>query len=375
MPPKTVVRERAWGTRYDSLEFEPSSPPIHRRLAIDSNADSPSAPVSVRDLAIYAPNSSAGDGTFTQDATVHDASIFIGGLPTNVDHAELTRRLTDHLSIHPQVKAVKVIRNSARGGVCAFIQCESVSAASALLSDLQSSPRRQFHGHLLRFEAAKASRALLIPARSAGELDVSILGSDDSLDDSVNTSLPSSGSISSTPAGSTHRWADQVSELDVFAKPLFPSLPPQHPSTPSIEKASDSHVPSCEPADKSTERSFSDHDTVDRVSSHTAPCLPLATSVNTSRQSSREQLSTGPAVSSPVFAPENGFRADSRATPMLSLPFNPPAREVDPLTIFVGGLSVLDAEAWTEDRLRGLFERFGTIERVQVCTNEPASLS
>lgn len=77
----------------------------------------------------------------------HDASVFVGrlvvflayqrlsvayqadvvsvflSLPTNVDHAELTYLLHEHLSEHAEVKNVKVVRDS-RGGICAFVQCE-----------------------------------------------------------------------------------------------------------------------------------------------------------------------------------------------------------------------------------------------------------
>ncbi len=44
-------------------------------------------------------------------------------LPANIDYSELTQRLSEHFSAHPQVKAIKVVRDS-RGGVCGFIQCE-----------------------------------------------------------------------------------------------------------------------------------------------------------------------------------------------------------------------------------------------------------
>ncbi|KAL7285418.1 hypothetical protein ACG7TL_000514 [Trametes sanguinea] len=36
------------------------------------------------------------------------------------------------------------------------------------------------------------------------------------------------------------------------------------------------------------------------------------------------------------------------------------------MTIFVGGLSIQDAEPWTEEKLRHIFDRFGSIERVQL---------
>lgn len=48
--------------------------------------------------------------------------LFIFSLPTNVDHAELSARLKDHLSAYVDVNLVRIIRDS-RGGVCAFVQC------------------------------------------------------------------------------------------------------------------------------------------------------------------------------------------------------------------------------------------------------------
>ena len=73
----------------------------------------------------------------------HDASVFVGrsvhlaslvqelqpvlmrsnSLPSNIDHQELTRLLSEHLSAHAEVKSIKVVRD-AKGGVCAFVQCE-----------------------------------------------------------------------------------------------------------------------------------------------------------------------------------------------------------------------------------------------------------
>jgi hypothetical protein len=64
---------------------------------------------------------SAGIRTFhSYLRSCFDYSFF--SLPTNVDHAELSARLKDHLSAYVEVNLVRVIRDS-RGGVCAFVQC------------------------------------------------------------------------------------------------------------------------------------------------------------------------------------------------------------------------------------------------------------
>ena len=53
----------------------------------------------------------------------HHVFVPYASLPANVDQGELTQRLTDHLSGYPQVKTIKVVRDT-RGGVCAFVQCD-----------------------------------------------------------------------------------------------------------------------------------------------------------------------------------------------------------------------------------------------------------
>ncbi|KAI0669759.1 hypothetical protein C8Q78DRAFT_143104 [Trametes maxima] len=163
MPPKLSVKERAWGTRYDTLESLPPSPP---RSAPALSPNSIDAVPLKSENALASP---VPDVLTTPDAASHDTSIFVGSLPANMEHTELTSRLTEHLSTHSQVQAIKVVRDS-RGGVCAFIQCESPSAASELLHELRVNPPRPFCGRFLRFEAAKAFRTLLVSYRVPKEL-------------------------------------------------------------------------------------------------------------------------------------------------------------------------------------------------------------
>ncbi|KAI0328514.1 hypothetical protein GY45DRAFT_998241 [Cubamyces sp. BRFM 1775] len=170
MPIKHSTKERAWGTRYDTLDqFEPPSPPVQRVPNIAQKVQSPVTPLTNTfrsSLNGGEPTTPAiGPATLAvQDATPHDASVFVGSLPTHLDHADLSQRLADHLSMHPQIKAIKVVRDS-RGGVCAFIQCESPALAGQLLQNLRTQPPEPFCGRLLRFEAAKAFRTLLISYR------------------------------------------------------------------------------------------------------------------------------------------------------------------------------------------------------------------
>ncbi|KAM5530507.1 hypothetical protein V8D89_015823 [Ganoderma adspersum] len=168
--PPAAITDRTWGTRYDTLDISPpSSPPAQRSATTEPphtpittalNRDHPSGPV---DGEIG--STATTDRGIAQDPTPHDASIFVGSLPASVEHGELTRRLSDHLSAYSQIKAIKVVRDS-RGGVCAFVQCESPSAAGGLLQSLQTDPPRPFLGRFLRFEPAKAFRTLLISYRT-----------------------------------------------------------------------------------------------------------------------------------------------------------------------------------------------------------------
>ena len=57
-------------------------------------------------------------------------------LPAGIDHNELNRMLTDHLSEYPEVKSVKVVRDS-KGGVCAFMQCEVITGSKSVDSTAQ----------------------------------------------------------------------------------------------------------------------------------------------------------------------------------------------------------------------------------------------
>ncbi|KIP10106.1 hypothetical protein PHLGIDRAFT_115741 [Phlebiopsis gigantea 11061_1 CR5-6] len=163
MPPKYVARDRAWGTRYDSLKpsSPPSSPPT-QRLAPSTASSIPYSPSSPHGQ--DAPDAIMSTPT-KSDKTSHDNSIFIGSLPSNMDHHELTRQLTDHLSDYPEIKSVKVVRDT-KGGVCAFAQCESAPSAGRLLEILQTSLQRPFLGRYLRFELARAFRTLLVSYRT-----------------------------------------------------------------------------------------------------------------------------------------------------------------------------------------------------------------
>ncbi|KAH7916363.1 hypothetical protein BJ138DRAFT_1108734 [Hygrophoropsis aurantiaca] len=146
---------RAWGTRFDSLL---GSPPISPMAEADSPQREGGTSATSDFLTENYPKR-------LHDKVVHDASIFVGSLPSNIDHLELTRMLSDHLSGHSEVQTVKVIRDS-KGGTCAFIQCQDAASAASLIRNLHSLPPRQFLGRCLRYEPARAFRTLLISYRT-----------------------------------------------------------------------------------------------------------------------------------------------------------------------------------------------------------------
>ncbi|GBE77675.1 predicted protein [Sparassis crispa] len=190
MPPKYPARERTWGTRYDTLGSSPPpspskhvpppiaiphSPPTSVALSSDSR--------DMRDTTGEGPAVVSPNPVLKPDKVSHDASIFVGSLPSNVDHAELTRLLYEHLSEHTEVKNVKVVRDS-KGGVCAFVQCEDTCVAARLIQALQALPPRPFLGRILRYEPARAFRTLLVSYRHSVK-HRPIIGIDDSSDGGV----------------------------------------------------------------------------------------------------------------------------------------------------------------------------------------------
>ncbi|KAJ3750666.1 hypothetical protein DFH05DRAFT_106125 [Lentinula detonsa] len=175
MPPKLSVR--TWGTRFDSLP--PSSPPlVSPNSSVAAATEDGDQPL-------------CGDSPAIKKAekTPHDASVFVGSLPINIDLKELGVLLSQHLAEFAQVKAVKVIHDS-KGGVCAFVQCEDANSASKLIQTLQSSASKPFFGRILRFEAARAHRSLLISYRTPTQKIIST-DNDTSSEKTVELTLPS----------------------------------------------------------------------------------------------------------------------------------------------------------------------------------------
>ncbi|RDB29418.1 hypothetical protein Hypma_015762 [Hypsizygus marmoreus] len=155
MPPKSSLRMRTWGTRFDTLPTSPPVSPPSRQAAVAAAA----SPI--------AHEPTAPDTMFKrkEEKMPHDASVFVGSLPSTIDQHELTQLLSEHLSEHTEVKNIKVVRDS-KGGVCAFVQCEDAASAATLIHTLHSNPPKLFLGRTLRYEPARAFRTLLISYRT-----------------------------------------------------------------------------------------------------------------------------------------------------------------------------------------------------------------
>ncbi|KAF9643847.1 hypothetical protein BDM02DRAFT_3122857 [Thelephora ganbajun] len=157
MPKKFVdTSPRRWGTRFDSLV--PASPSIPQtELSSPSTATPQLAHQSVR------PTTS---GYRDLPKLPHDASVFVGSLPSAMDRGELIRALYDHLSPYAEIHNIKVVRDPRHGGVCAFVQCQSAESAAQLITTLHAKPPPPFFGRTLRYERARSLRALLISYRA-----------------------------------------------------------------------------------------------------------------------------------------------------------------------------------------------------------------
>ena len=172
MPTKSTtprLREnRAWGSRFDSLDISPStvsspnsspkkshllphsdSAPIaeketsflSRSWADDDVPATMNSSQSISDAADPASDTSSVVARRDAPRLPHAASVFVGryvpimiiscplirfyfqSLPTNVDESELSQSLHQHLSNIAKIHGIKIIHDN-KGGVCAFVQCE-----------------------------------------------------------------------------------------------------------------------------------------------------------------------------------------------------------------------------------------------------------
>ncbi|KAF8506718.1 hypothetical protein F5888DRAFT_1644744 [Russula emetica] len=226
---------REWGTRYDSLSTSPS-PSIASSL---SRIPPTTTCTSTTNSSLLPPVTVTPPQIHTQsDKVSHEASVFVGSLPTNVDHAELSARLKDHLSAFVHVNLVRIIRDS-RGGVCAFVQCDDSTSAAQLIQKVRSLPPQNFMGRHLRFEPARSQRTLWVSYRKPVEVmrdadNGRFLPSSNSNGPIIEFDLPKAMRICRTPGARRINilYNAQALHLDSnTSTPVPPSPQEQDPAT------------------------------------------------------------------------------------------------------------------------------------------------
>ncbi|KAI0068172.1 hypothetical protein BV25DRAFT_1818550 [Artomyces pyxidatus] len=161
MRSKEQPPHRAWGTRFDALNSSSPSP------SSDSSPQRQPMRESLPDGA-EAPDFALAKARPVEDRASSGPSIFIGSLPTDIDHRELHHHLSVHLSAHATIKSIKTSCDS-KGGVCAFVQCNDPEFT---LRSLRSSAEL-FMGRRLRYEPARVQRSLLMSYRTPYRCDPS----------------------------------------------------------------------------------------------------------------------------------------------------------------------------------------------------------
>lgn len=184
---------------------------------------------------------------------------------------------------------------------------------------------------------------------------------------------PPSGATLSHLRGTSSRWADQVTELDVYGEIGPPAC--KTPSTPSLNGVCANKPPS--PFTNTMGPSVADQSPRDPPGAFFSPTLRLSSALSDvdRKQSSALRTETLQAIastghralphrpqSSQVSRPIEPSDIDSLSTRLRDLPTG----AIDPRTVFVGGLNVQDADEWDEHRLRRIFDQYGLIESVQI---------
>ncbi|KAI0052546.1 hypothetical protein FA95DRAFT_1332918 [Auriscalpium vulgare] len=167
MPPKGQPPTRLWGTRFDSLTTPSPS-------ASSSDASSPShnasAALAVTPLdpgTIPVISKSPANTAGNDERVYKDANLFVGSLPTGVDHAELGQRLSEHLAAYAPggVKVNKIFDSKDGSCKCAFVYCADANAADNIINSFQARPV-PFMGRSLRYERARDQRQLIVSYRA-----------------------------------------------------------------------------------------------------------------------------------------------------------------------------------------------------------------
>lgn len=184
---------------------------------------------------------------------------------------------------------------------------------------------------------------------------------------------PPSGATPSSLGGTSSRWADQVTELDVYGETGPPSC--QTPSTPAISGVG-AHKP-FSPFTKTMGLSVADQSPRDAPGTLFSPTLRLSSVLPDVDRKQTSALRTD--IPQAITSTGHRVLPHSPRIGQVSRPVEPSdidslsnrlrdfqTGEIDPRTVFVGGLNVQDADDWDEHRLRQIFHQYGLIESVQI---------
>ncbi len=251
---------------------------------------------------------------------------------------------------------------------------------------LSPTMRRGYSEHSGRDDRGSPSTSHTIHAPAATPLQPMSYRTDTPDAASGQTSPPAKGTLATsdlsppdaTPSSlgeSSSRWADQVTELDVYGEIGLSAC--KTPSTPSLNGVRANKPFS--PFTKTMRPSMADQSPRDTPGAFFSPTLRLS-SVSSDvdrRQASTLRTEAPQAITSPgqsafphvpwsnqVSRPVEQSDIDALSSRLRDLPT--PTGEIDPRTVFVGGLNVQDPDEWDEHRLRRIFEQYGLIESVQI---------
>ncbi|KAG6877870.1 hypothetical protein C0993_002871 [Termitomyces sp. T159_Od127] len=362
MPSKPTLRMRTWGTRFDTL---PTSPPLSPPAAEPAATDAPEPPATD-------PVPKKKD-----EKMPHDASVFVGSLPSNIDQQELTRLLSEHLSEHTEVKNIKVVRDSKvpEKFSHASLKQDAASAAS-LINTLHSNTPKQFLGRSLRYEPARAFRTLLISYRTPmqNSLDAS------SKPQAVELNLPTAMRIwrSRNPRFYSLLYNNDAVEAENNARNDLADTSDK-PSLFLEPVVFDAERQPENRRNRSASLTLSKKDT----GSYSVSCLDLQDDKESRVRGQELDIPSTPGLGrSPLTPKTPGFPLTPTTTYNALQSMSPKDgegrnngyfgdaasrdRDIDPTTLFVGGLETFGPGAWDEEKVTKFFARFGGLEEVKI---------
>lgn len=168
----------------------------------------------------------------------------------------------------------------------------------------------------------------------------------------AGVSSSTSGDIFSSLAGTGGRWADQVTDSDVYRADKQDKA--------GAHSADVRHEEALETIECAPKTRCITEDAP--IADQPAPVLPGEVQTSLHAQCPANSPVPGRSLTHPP--PLAGH--STNMAPLSHLMQDLPADGVDPRTVFVGGLSVQDTDEWDEQKLRHIFDRYGSIETIQI---------